>query len=406
MNGYFKKQILTSEANNIFDISIDDIFNMIQINEADRFECEKITQSVYNNENPIQPNDSGSTLRHKIYDELLYRYPKTAGFVMKYPHGVIITQAERNHFYRGEKQIYDKSIPTLLRKLNKKDTNEDKELFKIINEMRIAEFGIFLVKFDFIQQWPYKIGSTVLFDVIAQHYGLNTNWLDITNDFLVALFFANCFWDNNTDSWKPLTRNQTEKNENTKYGLIYHCPSWQKELHNGYELTNEKGERVLDNAILPIGFQPFMRCHMQSAYGIKMLEEFPLQNDVIFEKLRFRHNEELSTWIFERMGKGKLIYPHEGLSQFNDIIQKIKGSHVFSEEAFNFAFSKNKYFTNKEQCLNKILSTNILGHSIEIGRDKHPYSLSSQRIKDFDKVYKDFSIEKEYNIKLGTCKVF
>lgn len=137
-----------------------------------------------------------------------------------------------------------------------------------------------------------------------------------------------------------------------------------------------------------------------------MLEEFPLQNDVVFENLRFRHNEELSTWIFERMGKGKLIYPHEGLIQFNDIIQEIKDSYVFSEEAFNFAFSKNKYFTNKEQCLNKILSTNILGHSIEIGKDKHPYSLSSQRIKEFDKVYKDFSIEKEYNIKLGTCKVF
>lgn len=58
------------------------------------------------------------------------------------------------------------------------------------------------------------------------------------------------------------------KNEKNIYGLIYHCLLWQKELHNLNELINKKGERILDNVILPIVFQPFMRCHMQARYGI------------------------------------------------------------------------------------------------------------------------------------------
>lgn len=72
---------------------------MIHINGADRFECEKNTQSVYYNESPNQQNDICSTLRNKIYHEFIYRYTKTSESVMKYSYGIIITQAEIKHFF-------------------------------------------------------------------------------------------------------------------------------------------------------------------------------------------------------------------------------------------------------------------------------------------------------------------
>jgi hypothetical protein len=166
---------------------------MIHVNELDNLECKNSTESVYKNESNINPNDKGATLRFKLYKELFYRDPKTAGFIMEYPHGKIIRQAERNHYYRVENQIYKKSVSSLIRKINQYKSVEEKEIYRMIANMRVAEFGILLVKFDYIQQWSYKIGATVCFEAIAQHYGLETNWLDITNDFMVALFFATCF---------------------------------------------------------------------------------------------------------------------------------------------------------------------------------------------------------------------
>lgn len=57
-----------------------------------------------------------------------------------------------------------------------------------------------------------------------------------------------------------------------------------------------------------------MRCHMQNGYGIYMRMPMPLQQDIQFEKLRFRHHEELSQRVYEMMEGGERIYPHEVLN--------------------------------------------------------------------------------------------
>jgi len=200
--------------------------------------------------------------------------------------------------------------------------------------------------------------------------------------------------------WKPLTKKETEKDEYKQYGLLFHCPLFQKKLYSDYRSVNEKEESLNHNAILPIGFQPFMRCHMQYGYGIKMENEFPLQHDAIFEKLRFRHNEILSKQVYKKMKGRDLIYPHEGLSRFSDIIEKIKNSTLFSEEAFICAFNQSPYFKDQDSCRRIIQNSNILGKNMKIGRDEHPFALSRQRKRSFDRKYENFSIEKEYGIKL------
>ena len=45
--------------------------------------------------------------------------------------------------------------------------------------------------FNHVKNWNY---CDVIYEVLAQHYGLETGWLDITNDFKIALFFAVCYW--------------------------------------------------------------------------------------------------------------------------------------------------------------------------------------------------------------------
>lgn len=267
-------------------------------------------------------------------------------------------------------------------------------MYKFVADMRIAEYGMFLFQFDYVRNWTTYYRD-VLFDVLAQHYGLETNWLDITNDFNVALFFATYYYDQTKNQWEPLTKDMTKRSESTKCGMIFHI---------GTQHLEKSDKKILINDILPIGFQPFMRCHMQNGYGIKMIDEYPLQEDFTFEKLRFRHSEKLSNNIYKLMQQGRLIYPHEGLLNLMDIIESIRQGSNFTEEAFDYAFENNSYFTDKDKCRKILTETAIYGNERIIIGDTHPYQLSRQRRRNLDRKYKDFSIEREYEIKLMTRK--
>ena len=407
MSEYISRRYTEKLDNRIIEITCDDIRSMIKENERDAKECRAVTKDSYAGKNYY--SDNPSNLRSEFYKEVLYRDPKTSGFIVQYPHGVVIRQAERNHYYRGENQIFSKSVPSLSRKLNQFNNEEDKELYKLVADMRIAEFGMFLFEFDYVKNWATSY-SDVLFEALAQHYGLETNWLDITNDFNVALFFATCYYDGKEKRWKPLTKEMTEKSNSTKYGMIFHIPQSQVSAKSMFNITgqyssNDDEGEILNNDVLPIGFQPFMRCHMQHGYGIRMVDEYPLQEDYTFEKLRFRHSEELSKEIYERMDQGRLIYPHEGLLDLMDIIGGIQQSYIFTEDAFDYAFNKNIYFTDKNECRKVLTESSILGDKKIIIGNSHPYYLSRQRRRRLDRMYEGFSIEKEYGIKLMTRKV-
>ena len=220
-----------------------------------------------------------------MYD-VVNRDPKISGFVLDYPYGRIIRQAERNHYYRGENQIYPSSIPSLLRMLNKFPSDEERELYKIVARMRIAEFKMLIDNFDHVQDWASNYG-TVLYEALAQHYGLETFWLDVTNDFNVALFFTTCYHDGG--KWRALTKEKIKKSEDSRYGMIFHIPHWQVRAASSFDgIPVMNGDETFTrNVIWPIGFQPFMRCNLQYGYGIEMKDAYPLQKDITFEKLRY-----------------------------------------------------------------------------------------------------------------------
>jgi hypothetical protein len=226
----------------------------------------------------------------------------------------------------------------------------------------------------------------------------------------VALFFSTCYWDKNTERWQPLTKEQTEKTDESKYGMIFHIPRGRADAISffGSLLQNqpETDESLFGGSVLPIGFQPFMRCHSQYAYGIRMDTPYPLQDNINFEKLYFRHSEKLSKAVYEMMDCGKRIYPQEGVNSFKDIIKSIRNAAAFSEEAFQYAFENNTYFKNVDLCRAKLENTRMFGKPIVIAENIHSYSVSEQRIQEFDKQYEDFSFEKDYGIQLHMRRVF
>ena len=327
---------------------------------------------------------------------------------MQYPHGIILEQSRRRNFYRGENKIYPESVPTLLRTLDKYHNYQDKELYRLVADMRIGEFKILLQKFKHVKEWKY---CDILFDALAQHYGLETGWLDITSDFKIALFFATCYYDSGEKKWLPLTKKQTEWKPSsifdTEHGMIFHMPSnlmanrWLLENYRFSSITSEvvgSGEDDLcnrnivydfppfngqvPNLIYPLGFQPFMRCHMQDGYGIFMRTKQPLQQDEFFEKLRFKHNEKLSREVYEMMGEGNLIYPHEGLKEIEFLIDEISNTYIFSEDAFQYALYRSHAFklSDSERCRQELNKFEIKGNKIKIV-DSHSWHLSSGRRK-------------------------
>jgi len=404
---YISERRSQTLSNDPYEITRDDIQMMYRENLKDQMECEKVTESSNRGESYYaDDNKPGEgkidNSRLAFYKEVLYGDAKTSGFMMQYPHGVVISQGERNSYYRGENQIYPKSQSSLYRPLEKLSSEKDKQLYRLVADMRIAEFGIFLYSLKIVQSWSQNYG-TVLFEPLAQHYGLETEWLDITNDFNVALFFATCYWDNSKKKWFPLTKEQTERSYETMYGVIFHIPQWQASNLNMMEVsTINNVEKCLNNAILPIGFQPFMRCHSQYAYGICMDRAFPLQDDICFEKLHFRHSEQLSNEVYEMMDGGKKIYPQEGLDDFQDVIETIRRSTSFSDEAFQYALEKNLYFSEAAICKNELENNTILGNPIIITGNTHPIKISRQRIRNLNRKYEGFSIEDAYGIQLST----
>lgn len=174
------EHLFPGEPNTIHTIKEDQLHTLFLDNQREENESAEITASSYRGENYyIQFED-----QNYAFDlEYLLRDPKTSGMRMYYPHGIVIEQSARRNFYRGENQIYPSSIPSLLRVIRRYKTREEKELYRLVSDMRIAEFSYLLQQFRHVQDWKV---SDVLYEPLAQHYGLQTSWLDITSDFNTA----------------------------------------------------------------------------------------------------------------------------------------------------------------------------------------------------------------------------
>ena len=331
---------------------------------------------------------SPSELRRQLYYQHLCHIPKLNYFVMSYPNGIIVKQGETGHYFRGENQIYRTCQPSLQRQLNKFDSEQDKETYNLIAQMRIEEFHLLLKSFAAVRLWEKNIG-TIQYIPLAQHYGLETECLDITSDFLVALFFFFFIYDKNSNRWRPLKKSDTEKSEDTKYGLLYHAPSSiiDERIMMPY-LPQDTIPEYCRNIVYPIGFQPFYRCESQFGYVMPIYSSTSLNTDKDFEKLIFRHSEKLSEWIFMKMDEGKAIYPEEGLSKIQNLINTIANLTTFSCQIYKKTKSKNDYFRNWDDynCLSILNKFRLNGKPIKTAKSSQ-WSLSKKDQNIIDDLY-------------------
>nr|DAL96897.1 MAG TPA: FRG domain [Caudoviricetes sp.] len=365
----------------IEEINLNDIKEMIDKNNEDKKYCENLTKKL--KERIYSKSISDKSLSESLA-RMVAEDRHTPGLIVKYPYGSVIQQEKHTYYYRGESSLHDCCKPSIHRKVPE-DTLE-KDIYYFISEMKIYEFSKIVEKFKVVKKWP----CDVLYRAIAQHYGIPTNWLDITNDFEVALFFACCKYDREKNQYRPLDESDF-KEDKDKYGIIFKANSYVADL--AYGMSEGK------NGIMPIGFQPFMRCHRQYGYAYVMQENDDLYNDNVFQIKKFKHSIELSNEIFQRMEGGKRIFPNEGLVDIVDEINQIKEADIFSNEAFESVLSHFKF-----NSLDVDIKKELEYRGINIG--KSLIKLSRQRVRKIDRDYEKMGFLKESLLPLHSRQVY
>ena len=331
------------------DISYDDIQYLLNCADIDDHWAEDVQKMVQDrDEHPEKRGDF-------IIDE--FRVMNASGTTILFPYGDrIITFCSKRQFFRGENQDFPYSIPSLRRKTMGMSKKQE-ELMRTVANMKIWQFRKLLWNnINVVPYWEAKL-SDVNYKALAQHYGFDTNLLDLTNDFRIALFFATCKYVPEQDCFRPLT--EQEINENHKYGIIYHAPNWVLDfispggsLEWYFQHMNDEDRWYgldngdLDGMAFQIGYQPLMRCHHQSGYVYPLRYGVSLNEDRRFERMRFKQSVELSQWVFKMMDGGKKVFPQEGITEIRDILIQIQNTKRFSYDDLMLAYDMDR--VNKE----------------------------------------------------------
>lgn len=206
-------------------------------------------------------------------------------------------------YFRGQSRFYEQCQPSLFRMNAKGELPSEKDI--AYNRIKICEFEMLLASHPVFCELSHNISVNPV--ALAQHYGMTTEYLDITNNKWVAAFFASTRYDYDTDTYHPVGRDYGEG-----YGVMY--------ISKPYEYGDVDGEFFQKNVV--IGFQYFERPTRQSSFGYKMLAEEDFNESPYFEKVFFRHNLEASKIMFDMSYKQRRFIPKDSLSRLARQIAK------------------------------------------------------------------------------------
>ena len=111
--------------------------------------------------------------------------------------------------FRGESEFHERCLPALHRR-------KWTELESLERQIQLEDFRLMLQVNPEIREMEDG-GLMVNYNGLAQHYGIKTNILDLTNSFLVAAFFATTTYDALRDVYKPILHTISS-------GVIYFFP--------------------------------------------------------------------------------------------------------------------------------------------------------------------------------------
>lgn len=230
-------------------------------------------------------------------------------------------------YYRGESSFHKDCRPSLYRK---EMTDADifvERIKRCEMELMMQQYPITDLFANSIQAQapdgvripiPFRVG----YDGMAQHYGIKTEFMDLTLDPWTSAFFAATKYDDATDTYSVI-----EDTDKYQYGTFY--------LYNEIPILAPRHTRID-----VVGMQPLFRPGRQSAYVFRM--EQGENFNTLSQHVMFRHDAAVNRLIFEHANDGNQLFPKELIG--TRIRREIVKGEEFSRQAFSEA--KCRYATS------------------------------------------------------------
>lgn len=229
----------------------------------------------------------------------------------------------RKFLFRGENKFNSPCKPNLFRKRTKNYFLDsmiygDEMIMLILSHplVQLLDMGIKLN------------GNLIRFEMnlygLLQHYYNKSNFLDLTSDINVALFFATQEYDSNSDKYSPITNNNHEA------GVLYYY---------NIDIDRDFKHQINNEQLSTIGLQVFPRSGRQKGflYSLDINGDF---NDIPQVKaFRFKHNAQIAQEISNKMKGGEVLFP-------KDILQShwcsyTKKEKIISKDAVKINLTRN-----------------------------------------------------------------
>lgn len=189
--------------------------------------------------------------------------------------------------YRGQNHHFDPCWPSMCRGFQRHASRvmglnpiDQARLLKCLSLNRW--FADELAKHPMIK-WAKSEGIFIDEISLAQHYGVPTAYIDVSESLQIATFFATCRFVQRTATWEPMT-----EGEGVMYSLQFNA---------------------IDERISPICYQPFPRPLQQWAWTVELrLGENFLQVPKL-QGFRFEHDAKVGEEMLKRFDGGAKLLP-------------------------------------------------------------------------------------------------
>lgn len=272
----------------------------------------------------IPNNDiqSGKYVFKDIFD--VYNYIKYKGWnigwyaapnfevMTLYDNHVVASPVPFNPLYRGQSCYYEKCLPSLYRK----KWSPIQTLERLV---QIEDFKTILNDNPEIQD-TIRADIAVNYDGLAQHYGIETNIIDLTNSFGVAAFFATSDYNSLTGCYYPVR-------EVIRKGVIYFLPTG---IFNPATMMNK-------NQIWPIGMEALPRPGEQRGFGVYLKKDQDFHSIGDVHRFFFWHNEQASIECHRLMGFGTVLFPYDPMVEKVWCMRKYR---IYGKDSINKVLKK------------------------------------------------------------------